>query len=156
MKKLIKPFALLALVFALSSAITGFTDYQAAQAPVGAFTINIKSEELPEDMPAGMRKALAGTWEIILLANNRFQLLLGERPMVEGRFTVADNEIVMTDEKGMISCATAPGEETGKYKWSLAADKLTFAPAADKCEGRKLILTLHTWTKKEESKAPKK
>jgi hypothetical protein len=104
-----------------------------------------------------MRKALAGTWEIILLASNRYQILLNDKPMVEGRFTVTNNEIVMTDEKGMISCSMAPGEETGKFKWTLDAGKLTFAATDDKCEGRKLILTIHPWTKKaEETAAPKK
>ncbi len=63
--------------------------------------------------------------------------------------TVAKDGLVFTDEKGMISCAMAPGEAAGKYKWTLEATKLTFAPINDKCEGRKLILTLHSWTKKE-------
>jgi hypothetical protein len=154
MKKQLKPFAMLLVLVAILSALVGFTGNQ-TPSPTGTFTTNITLEELPSDMPAGMRKALAGTWEIIFLASNRFQILLGDKPMVEGRFTVAKDEIVLTDEKGIISCTTAPGEEIGKYKWTLDAGKLTFAATDDKCEGRKLILTLHAWTKKEESGVPK-
>jgi hypothetical protein len=155
MKKQLKPLAMLLALLALVPALVGFTGNQ-TPSPTGTFTTNITLEELPQDMPAGMRKALAGTWEIILLASNRFQILLGDKPMVEGHFTVSGDGIVLTDEKGLISCATAPGEETGKYKWTLDAGKLTFAATEDKCEGRKLILTLHAWTKKEEPVAPKK
>ena len=155
MKKLIKPLALLTVLFALLPAVLGFTD-DPTPSPVGSFTTTIKSEELPQDMPAGMRKALAGTWEVIFVAGNRFQILLGDKPMVEGRFTVSTDGIVLTDEKGMISCAMAAGEETGKYKWALDAGKLTFTATEDKCEGRKLILTIHPWMKKEEVVTPKK
>jgi hypothetical protein len=155
MKKQLKPLALLLMLCALLPALFGFTSEQTPSL-VGTFTTTITAEELPKDMPAGMRKALAGTWEVILLANNRFQILLGDKPMVEGRFTISPDGIVLTDEKGMISCAVAPGEETGKYRWTLDAGKLTFAATDDKCEGRKLILTIHAWTKKEEAAAPKK
>lgn len=148
MNKLLKPVAMLTLLFALLPMLLGFTDDPVAS-PVGSFTTVITAEELPKDMPSGMRKALAGTWEVIFVAGNRFQLLLGDKPMVEGHLTAAKDGLVFTDEKGMISCAMSPGEAAGKYKWTLDAAKLTFAPIDDKCEGRKLLLTLHTWTKKE-------
>lgn len=155
MKKQLKPLAALLMVFAFLPALMAFTDDPVTPSPVGAFTTVIKVEELPQDMPDGMRRALAGTWEVIFVANNRYQILLGDKPMVEGRYTVSTDGIVMTDEKGIISCSTAPGEETGKYKWALDAGKLTFTPTEDKCEGRKLILTIHPWMKKEETIAPK-
>ena len=155
MNKRLKPLAMLTMLFALLPMLVGFTD-DPVPSPVGTFTTVITAEELPQDMPSGMRKALAGTWEIIFVAGNRFQILLGDKPMVEGRFTVSTDGIVLTDEKGMISCAMAPGEATGKYKWTLDASKLTFTATDDKCEGRKLILSLHAWTKKEESVVPKK
>lgn len=154
MKKQLSPLAVLMMVFALLPVVSGFTD-DPTPSPVGAFTTTITAEELPQDMPPGMRKALAGTWEVIFVADNRFQILLGDKPMVEGRYTVSTDGIVMTDEKGMISCAMAPGEETGKYKWALDAGKLTFTATEDKCEGRKLILTIHPRTKKEEAVTPK-
>lgn len=155
MKKQLKSLALLLVLLAILSALVGFKGKQTPSL-TGNFTTVITTEELPEDMPSGMRKALAGTWEMIFVKDNRFQLLLGDKPMVEGRFTLSNEEIVLTDEKGMISCAMSPGEETGKYKWTLDAGKLKFATTGDKCDGRELILTLHAWTKKEEPVAPKK
>ena len=155
MMKKLKPLALLLGLLVLVPALVGFTGNQTPP-PVGTFTTNITLEELPSDMPAGMRKALAGTWEVILLASNRFQILLGDKPMVEGRFTASGDEIVLTDEKGPISCSITPGNETGKYKWTLDAGKLTFTTTGDKCDGRELILTLHAWTKKDEAVVPKK
>jgi hypothetical protein len=155
MKKQLKSLALLMALLAILSALVGFKGNQ-TPSPEGSFTTTITAEELPQDMPSGMRKALAGTWEIIFVKDNRFQILLGDKPMVEGRFTLSSEGIVLTDEKGMISCAMAPGEETGKYKWTLDAGKITFTATDDKCEGRKLILTLHAWTKKEATVAPKK
>lgn len=148
MNKRLKPVAILTMLFALLPMLVGFTDDPVA-APTGSFTTVITAEELPKDMPSGMRKALAGTWEVIFVAGNRFQLLLGDKPMVEGSLTVAKDGLVFTDEKGMISCSMSPGEAKGKYKWTLEATKLAFAPIDDKCEGRKLLLTLHSWTKKE-------
>lgn len=157
MKKLIKPLVILTMLFGLLPTLRGFTGQQPTPpSVVGEFTTVIKTEELPQDMPDGMRKALAGTWDVIFLAKNRYQILLGDKPMVEGRYTVTNDEIVMTDEKGVISCSMAPGEDTGKYKWKLDAGKLVFTPTDDKCEGRKLILTIHPWMKKEETVAPKK
>jgi hypothetical protein len=160
MKKFIKPLVICTALFALLPAVLGFTSWQTpaeqAASPVGEFTTIIKVEELPQDMPEGMRRALAGTWDVIFLESKRYQILLGDKPMVEGHFTVTNNEVVMTDEKGMISCSLSPGEETGKYKWTLEAGKLIFASTDDKCEGRKLILSIHPWTKKEATVAPKK
>ncbi len=85
MNKLLKPVAMLTLLFALLPMLVGFTDDPVPSSPVGTYTTIITAEELPKDMPSGMRKALAGTWEVIFVAGNRFQLLLGDKPMVEGK-----------------------------------------------------------------------
>lgn len=147
MKNRLKPLLTLTLLFALLPALVGFTDDRTT-IPVGTYTTDITFAELPADIPEGIRRALAGKWELIFVKGDRFQLLLNDKPMVEGSFTIAQDGIVMTDEKGLISCSNSPGEATGKYKWTLDADKLTFAAVNDKCEGRKLLLTIHAWVKK--------
>lgn len=147
---------MLAALLAVLPALVGFTDDPPAQSPMGTFMTVIKAEELPQDMPDGMRKALSGTWEIIFVEGNRYQLLLNDKPMVEGRVAVSTDGITLTDEKGMVSCSLSPGEETGKYKWTLEGEKLAFTATDDKCEGRKLLLTLHGWMKQQPPPPKKK
>jgi hypothetical protein len=147
MKRQLKTLATLTMLFALLPVLVGFTDDPVAS-PEGTFTTTLTVEELPADMPAEMRKALAGVWELTFLEGKRFMVSLNSKPMVEGRLTATSDGLVLTDEKGVISCAIAPGEETGKYKWAQDENKLTLSATDDKCEGRKLILTLHAWTKK--------
>ena len=68
----------------------------------------------------------------------------------EGSYVAEGDQIALTDVSGPVACSGAA--KTGKYKWNLDGDKLTFTVVDDKCEGRKGALTAQPFTKEKESK----
>ncbi len=68
--------------------------------------------------------------------------------MVEGRFTVKHDQIIMTDEKGPAACFSIPGAATGTYRWSVAGRQLKLTTIADKCTGRSVVLTARPLSRK--------
>lgn len=63
---------------------------------------------------------------------------------VEGRFTVDQDQIVVT-ETGTGPCANIPGT----YTWKLEGDSLTFVVVDDQCSVRRIDWQAGPWKKKE-------
>ena len=89
----------------------------------------------------------SGTWfkdkvTLTFDEKGKFSITLTEPEalLVKGSAKVTKDEIEFTDEEG-----TLKAEGTGKYKWKLEEQKLTFTKVEDKSEGRTKGLTGTTW-----------
>jgi len=63
--------------------------------------------------------------------------------VVEGTFKVAADVVEFSDEKGPF--ASIGDRKSGKYRWKLDGEKLTFTRVEDKSDGRAEVLTGQTW-----------
>ncbi|MCP5105990.1 MAG: hypothetical protein GY950_21580 [bacterium] len=103
------------------------------------------------DSIAGTYSAFSGKL-ILVFQDNGHTVLKDNNGNIgaKGKYTVKRDKIILTDESGPISCSG--DAKTGKYKWALDGDKLTFTLVEDKCGGRKGALTVEPWIRKKESK----
>lgn len=93
---------------------------------------------------------LTGHWELKLVDESRYTVTStrdGE-VVVEGRYTLMQDQIVLTDEQGSLACLR-PETESGTYKWAFEKEALTLTPVEDECGGRNVILTSHSWLKQD-------
>jgi hypothetical protein len=113
----------------------------------GTYTMSIAAADNLPDVPAEVRSIFNGRWELTFAKGNMYHILKDGRLVVEGRLTSAEEQLTLTDEKGMLACIQPPGMETGTYEWSYQQPELTFTSVEDKCAGRRAVLTLHPWRK---------
>ena len=64
--------------------------------------------------------------------------------LVKGTYTVAKDQIVLTDKEGEYSCGES---RPGKYRWTVDKNVLTFEKLEDDCEGRAGALSGQAWVK---------
>lgn len=89
--------------------------------------------------------SLPGSWGLKLADDSRFTVLNDGEVVVEGRYTVEENQLEFTDEKGPLACQAE--QETGIYKWALEGKTLTLTLVDDKCDGRKGVLAARLFLK---------
>ena len=97
------------------------------------------------DLPKGTYTSSAQKdWSITFDGKGKYTVTRGKMAVVEGSYKVSGDELTLTDEKGPL-VSKNEDEKTGKYKWKLDGNKLTFKPVADKSKGRELALTAGPW-----------
>jgi hypothetical protein len=87
----------------------------------------------------GKPAALNGAWQLKFLPGGELRVIRNAKLVVVGKAVVTGNRVKVTDRSGPYACSSAEG--AGVYTYKLAGTRLTFRPVADKCVGRKLILT---------------
>lgn len=99
--------------------------------PPGTYATTLVKADIPPELPEEVSEFLAGTWEITLGNDNRFQGYKDGNFMVEGRYTSTQDQLVFTDEEGP---AADPDSGPGTYKWNFneQTGTLTLTPIDDK------------------------
>ena len=87
----------------------------------------------------GKPAPLNGRWQLRFLPGNALRVVRNDKIVVFGRAVVTGSRVTVTDRSGPYVCSTA--ERTGVYVFSVVGKRLTFKAVADRCVGRKLILT---------------
>jgi hypothetical protein len=87
----------------------------------------------------GKPAPLNGRWQLRFLPGNALRVVRNDKIVVFGRAVVTGNRVTVTDRSGPYVCSAA--ERTGVYVFSVVGKRLTFKTVADRCIGRKLILT---------------
>jgi hypothetical protein len=89
---------------------------------------------------AGKPAALNGKWQLQFKPRGVVHLVRNGHLVVVGRVTrLGTNRLKFRDRSGSYACSGAEGN--GVYKYRVAGRRLTFTLVADKCIGRKLVLT---------------
>jgi hypothetical protein len=120
---------------------------------LGAYSMSIVAEDLPANVPVEARNNFVGKWQMTFAKENGYQISKDGKVLVEGHLTSSAEQIKFKDERGDLACTQAPEMETGSYKLSYQDKKLTFKLVADKCEGRRFVLTVHSWFKESQDHA---
>jgi hypothetical protein len=91
------------------------------------------------------RTSQRGEKMILKFGDKQKFVLSGEdgKTLVEGTYTVSNDQIEFTDEKGPFASKDA---KPGKYKWQLTDGKLNFTKIEDESEGRSKGIAGDTWT----------
>ena len=77
-----------------------------------------------------------GKWVMTLAADGDFTLTRNNGPWVEGRYTLAGNQITLHDVSGPGTKKCA-GKGDGTYTWSFDGKVLTFEAVNDQCDARR-------------------
>lgn len=101
----------------------------------GTYTATITGKPAP----------LNGKWQFKFLPRSEVRVIRNGRVVVVGKAVVTGSRVKFTDRSGSYACSAAEG--AGVYTFRLAGARLTFKPVADKCVGRKLILTTKPFVK---------
>jgi hypothetical protein len=89
---------------------------------------------------AGKPAALNGKWQIRFRPRGIVHLVRNGHLVVVGKATrVGTRRMRFSDRSGSYACTAAEGN--GVYRYRVAGGRLTFTVVADKCVGRKLVLT---------------
>ena len=89
---------------------------------------------------AGKPAALNGKWQIQFRPRGVVHLVRNGHLVVVGRATrIGTHRLKLSDRSGSYACSAAEGN--GVYTYRVVARRLTFTLVADKCVGRKLVLT---------------
>jgi ketosteroid isomerase-like protein len=122
-------------------AAMGHVSRAAVDAP--AALLGTYAVELP---PSGAGGTPAERWGLTLAPGGRFAVTRAGRAAVDGRYRVAADAIVFSEETGPDAC---PDAETGPgtYRWRLAAGSLTLTSVVDRCDGRRAAFTARPLTR---------
>jgi hypothetical protein len=114
---------------------------------VGEYAVSIVKEDVPLDMLNG--PTTIGQWQVVFNSDGTYSMSrsdLGQ--MVTGTYEVEGNQVTITDEEGLLSCANLgadPGETgetaTGVYSWAIDGELLSLTPEEENCATRELILS---------------
>ena len=95
---------------------------------------------------AGKPAALNGKWQLRFRPRGVVHLVRNGRLVVVVRATrIGTHRLKLTDRSGSYACSAAEGN--GVYTYRVAGRRLTFTLVADKCIGRKLVLTTKPFVK---------
>ena len=120
---------------------------------LGAYSMSIVAEDIPANVPDEARNNFVGKWQMTFAKENGYQISKDGKVLIEGHLTSSTEQIKFKDERGDLACTQEPEMETGSYKLSYQDKKLTFKLVADKCEGRRFVLTVHSWLKESQDHA---
>jgi hypothetical protein len=87
----------------------------------------------------GKAPPLNGTWTLRLKANGRFETLRNGRVVVRGLGAATAGRLALTDQSGSYACTGT--QRVGVYTYKLSGRLLTLKATADRCAGRRAILT---------------
>ncbi|MDQ3874757.1 MAG: hypothetical protein M3322_04280, partial [Actinomycetota bacterium] len=88
---------------------------------------------------AGKPARLNGKWQLRFLRRNEVRIVRNGKVVVLGKAIVTGHRVKFVDRAGSYACTGA--ERNGLYRYRIAGRRLTFAPVADRCVGRRLVLT---------------
>jgi hypothetical protein len=89
---------------------------------------------------AGKPAALNGKWQLRFRPRGIVHLVRNGRLVVVVQATrIGTHRLQLRDRSGSYACTAAEGN--GIYTYRVAGRRLTFTSVADKCVGRKLVLT---------------
>ena len=102
----------------------------------------------PADFPEGTIAAELGgeEWTIRFADDGKFTVSTDGEAVVEGKYEVTKDEIVLSDETGP---RADRGNKPGKYTWKRDGKKMTFTKVEDEARGRVGALTSGAWTLKD-------
>jgi hypothetical protein len=105
----------------------------------GAYTATVAVSDL-KGVPGPQAEKMAGTWTVAFAADGTYTVRQGETEHVQGKYTIAGDEITMNDAHGDFACV---GDELeGVYRVRREGTMLTLTKVKDdSCQGRAVILT---------------
>lgn len=107
----------------------------ASSALSGTYRVTITGKPAP----------LNGKWQLKFLPGDELRVVRNGRVVVVAKAIVNGSRVKVIDRSGSYACSVAEG--TGVYTYKVAGTRLTFKAVADKCVGRKLILTTKPFVK---------
>jgi hypothetical protein len=94
----------------------------------------------------GKPAALNGKWQLQFRPRGVVHLSRNGHLVVVGKASqIGSHRLKFRDRSGSYACS--PAEGNGVYTYRLTGRRLTFTPVADKCIGRKLVLTTKPFDK---------
>jgi hypothetical protein len=94
----------------------------------------------------GKPAALNGRWQLKFLSGSTVHLVRNGKLVVVGKAIAIDvRRLRVSDRSGSYACN--PREGNGIYTYRVAGRRITFRAVADKCIGRKLVLTTKPFVK---------
>ena len=93
----------------------------------------------------GKPAPLNGRWQLRFLPGNAMHVVRNGKIVVVGRAIVTGSRVRVSDRSGSYACSAA--EATGVYVYTVVGRRLTFKAVADRCVGRKLVLTTKPYVK---------
>jgi hypothetical protein len=117
-------------------ALTAAATASPLSGPHGSYTAKI----------SGTSAALNGKWRLQFLSKNVVHTFRnGHRVIVGKAVPIAGRRLRISDRSGSYACTRSEGN--GVYAYTLSHNRLTFTVVADKCVGRKLVLTTKPFLK---------
>lgn len=94
----------------------------------------------------GQPPALNGNWRLEFLSGGTLHIVRNGKLVVVSKATqLTGKRLRFSDRSGSYACS--PSEAKGTYTYRLSGRRLTFAMVADKCLGRRLVLTTKPFIK---------
>ena len=115
--------------------------------PSGIYPVTITESDIPSYFPPEFIEVLVGEWRTEFTDGGTYIVTKDGEIVVVGRYTSNQSRLVMTDLQGAYACTDAPGIATGVYRWTFENNELVLVAVLDRCEGRKLALTLRPMPK---------
>ena len=103
--------------------------------PTGTYRTTITGKPAP----------LNGKWQLRFLSGKAIHVVRNGKIVVVGTAVFTDGRMKASDRSGSYACGA--DERTGVYTYRLTGRRLTFKAVADKCVGRKLLLTTKPFLK---------
>ncbi len=110
---------------------------------VGEYSVAITREDVPADLAGG--PSLIGKWRIAFGEDGEYTVRRQDvGDLVTGTYEVEGDQITITDEGGILSCAGLPSSTgtaaTATYVWDRVGDGLSLTPVEEGCAPRRLLL----------------
>ena len=104
-----------------------------------------------DEFPTGtfILKDADGMWAVTFDGKGNYKVTRDGTERVAGTYTVAKEEIALTDKPPPFAGKDKEARASGTYKWKLDGKKLTFTVVKDENKGRVGIATAGPWEKKE-------
>ena len=93
----------------------------------------------------GKPAPLNGKWQLRFLPGKTLHTVRNGKIVVVATAVFTDRRMTVSDRSGSYACGA--DERTGVYTYRLIGRRLTFKAVADKCVGRKLLLTTNPFLK---------
>ncbi len=113
---------------------------------VGSYSVSIVLTDIPKTVKFG--PMAIGQWEIDFNSDGSYTMTRADvGQLVTGTYEVKGNEVTITDQSGLLSCAGAAAANepngdvsSGTYAWTIQGDRLSMEAKDDGCATRTLIL----------------
>lgn len=111
---------------------------------VGEYGVSIEGDDLPISL--GLGSNLEGSWRIVFGEGGDYSAARQDLgTLVSGTYEVSGDEVTITDEGGLLSCANPQpdGEPapTATYAWEKTGDLLRLEPVEEGCRLRQALLS---------------